>query len=276
MFLKDQVALITGGAKGMGEATAKLFAKEGAKIVIADLDIDSAKKVAATINHSGGTARTYNKVDVTDKNTIKQTIEAAIEEFGKIDILVNCAGGTIGGGNGNTENLDMEDWEKTMQLNLNGTLYPILEVLPYMKKQGFGRIVNFSSMGAFDAYTVVLHYHAAKGAVESLTHNLAFELAPAGINVNVISPGPIMTPFWEELLPAGDARDRFFRDLSAKEVPMKRMGTAEDIAGVCLFLSSSLSNFVTGQKIYVGGGMGNILSHNSTFLMTGENLIVNK
>ncbi|MGK7379075.1 SDR family NAD(P)-dependent oxidoreductase [Planococcus sp. 1R117A] len=276
MFLKNQVALITGGAKGMGEATSKLFAEEGAKIVIADLDFDSAKKVAATINHSGGTARAYNKVDVTDKNTIKQTIEAAIEEFGKIDILVNCAGGTIGGGNGNTENLDMDDWEKTMQLNLNGTLYPILEVLPYMKKQAFGRIVNFSSMGAFDAYTVVLHYHAAKGAVESLTHNLAFELAPAGINVNVISPGPIMTPFWEELLPAGEARDRFFQDLSAKEVPMKRMGTAEDIAGVCLFLASGLSNFVTGQKIYVGGGMGNILSHNSTFLMTNENSIVNK
>ena len=276
MFLKDQVALITGGAKGMGEAASKLFAEQGAKVVIADLDIDTATEVATAINHSGGTARAYNKVDVTNKNDIKQTIEAAVQEFGKIDILVNCAGGTFGGGNGNTDNLDMEDWEKTMQLNLNGTLNPILEVLPFMKKQQFGRIINFSSMGAFDAYTVVLHYHAAKGAVESLTHNLAFELAPKGINVNVISPGPIMTPFWEELLPAGNERDQFFQGLSAKEVPMKRMGTAEDIAGVCLFLASSLSNFVTGQKIYVGGGMGNILSHNSTFLMTNENLMVNK
>ncbi len=103
----------------------------------------------------------------------------------------------------------MDDWDKTLQLNLNGTLNPILEVLPYMKKQKSGKIVNFSSMGAFNAYTVVLHYHAAKGAVESLTHNLAFELAPLGIHVNVISPGPIMTPFWDEIMPPGPERDLF-------------------------------------------------------------------
>lgn len=276
MLLKDQVAIITGGAKGMGEATAKMFAAEGAKVVIADLDKIGADALVEAITAKGGTARTYNKVDVTNKEDLQQTVDSTIKDFGQIDILVNCAGGTFGGGNGNSDNLNMDDWEKTMQLNLNGTLNPILAVLPQMKKRNFGRIINFSSMGAFDAYTVVLHYHAAKGAVESLTHNLAFELAPKGINVNVISPGPIMTPFWEELLPAGNERTQFFDQLSAKEVPMQRMGTADDIAGVCLFLSSKLSNFVTGQKIYVGGGMGNILSHNSTFLMTSENNMVNK
>ncbi len=167
MLLKDKVAIVTGGANGMGEATCLKFAEEGAKVVIADLNLDSAQNVADKINTSGGTARAYNKVDVTDKQAIKDLVDATISEFGKIDILINCAGGTFGA-NGTSENINMEDWDRTIALNLNGTLHPILEVLPHMKKQKYGKIVNFSSMGAFDAYTVVLHYHAAKGAVESL------------------------------------------------------------------------------------------------------------
>jgi NAD(P)-dependent dehydrogenase (short-subunit alcohol dehydrogenase family) len=275
MLLKDKIAVITGGAKGMGEAASKRFAEQGATVVIADLDFDAARFVADNIQTAGGQARAYNQVDVTDPSTIKATVDQAIEEFGKIDILVNCAGGTFGA-NGSSENINMNDWDRTMKLNLNGTLNPIMEILPYMKKQKYGKIVNFSSMGAFNAYTVVLHYHAAKGAVESLTHNLAFELAPVGIHVNVISPGPIMTPFWDELMPPGPERDQFTAALAKKEVPMQRMGTAEDIAGVCLFLGSGLSDYVTGQKIYVGGGMGNIISHNSTFLSSDENKQVNK
>jgi NAD(P)-dependent dehydrogenase (short-subunit alcohol dehydrogenase family) len=275
MLLKDKIAIVTGGAKGMGEATCKRFAEQGATVIIADLDFDLAQTVANTINSSGGKARAYSKVDVTDNSTIKETVNAAIVEFDRIDILINCAGGTFGA-NGTSENINMKDWNKTIELNLNGTLNPIMEVLPYMKNQKYGKIVNFSSMGAFHAYTVVLHYHAAKGAVESLTHNLAFELAPLGIHVNVISPGPIMTPFWDELMPPGPERDQFTDALAKKEVPMQRMGTPEDIAGVCLFLASNLSDYVTGQKINVGGGMGNIISHNSTFLSSDENKQVNK
>ena len=275
MLLKDKIAVITGGAKGMGEATSKKFAEQGAIVVIADLDFDAARIVADNIQTGGGQARAYNQVDVTNQLTIKATVDQAMKEFGRIDILVNCAGGTFGA-NGSSENINMNDWDRTMKLNLNGTLNPIMEILPYMKKQKSGKIVNFSSIGAFNAYTVVLHYHAAKGAVESLTHNLAFELAPLGIHANVISPGPIMTPFWDELMPTGPERDQFTEALANKEVPMQRMGTAEDIAGVCLFLASGLSDYVTGQKINVGGGMGNIISHNSTFLSSDENKQVNK
>ncbi|MGF6951074.1 NAD(P)-dependent dehydrogenase (short-subunit alcohol dehydrogenase family) [Neobacillus sp. B4I6] len=275
MLLKDKIAVITGGAKGMGEATSKKFAEQGATVVIADLDFDAARIVADNIQTGGGQARAYNQVDVTNQLTIKATVDQAMKEFGRIDILVNCAGGTFGA-NGSSENINMNDWDRTMKLNLNGTLNPIMEILPYMKKQKSGKIVNFSSIGAFNAYTVVLHYHAAKGAVESLTHNLAFELAPLGIHANVISPGPIMTPFWDELMPTGPERDQFTEALANKEVPMQRMGTAEDIAGVCLFLASGLSDYVTGQKINVGGGMGNIISHNSTFLSSDENKQVNK
>jgi NAD(P)-dependent dehydrogenase (short-subunit alcohol dehydrogenase family) len=275
MLLKDKIAVITGGAKGMGEATSKKFAEQGATVVIADLDFDAARIVADNIQTGSGQARAYNQVDVTNQLTIKATVDQAMKEFGRIDILVNCAGGTFGA-NGSSENINMNDWDRTMKLNLNGTLNPIMEILPYMKKQKSGKIVNFSSIGAFNAYTVVLHYHAAKGAVESLTHNLAFELAPLGIHANVISPGPIMTPFWDELMPTGPERDQFTEALANKEVPMQRMGTAEDIAGVCLFLASGLSDYVTGQKINVGGGMGNIISHNSTFLSSDENKQVNK
>ncbi|MDR7236336.1 SDR family NAD(P)-dependent oxidoreductase [Neobacillus drentensis] len=133
--------------------------EQGATVVIADLDFEVACIVADNIQKEGGQARAYNQVDVTNQSTIKATVDQAIEEFDRIDILVNCAGGTFGA-NGSSENINMNDWDRTMKLNLNGTLNPIMEILPYMKKQKYGKIVNFSSMGAFNAYTVVLHYHA--------------------------------------------------------------------------------------------------------------------
>ena len=132
MLLKDKVALITGGAKGMGEATSLKFAEQGAKVIIADLNIDAAKETAEKINEQKGTARAYAQVDVTDKDSIKNTVDKTMEEFGKIDVLINFAGGTFGS-EGTTENINMDDWDKTIDLNLNGTIYPILEVLPHMK-----------------------------------------------------------------------------------------------------------------------------------------------
>ena len=202
-------------------------------------------------------------------------VESTIHQFGQIDVLVNCAGGVLSG-NGTSENITRGDWDRVIDLNLNGTVNIILEVLPHMKNRQYGKIVNFSSMGAFNPYSVVLHYHAAKGAIESLTSNLAFELAPQGIFVNVIAPGPIMTPFWDKVIPAGADKAMLTDAIAEKEVPLGRFGTAEDIAGVALFLSSNLSDFVTGEKINVGGGMGNVVSHNSTFLSSKENQIINK
>lgn len=275
MLLKDKVAIVTGGSNGMGEAVSRKFAAEGAKVIIADLNVEKGKRVASEISESGGICEVFSKMDITNVEDVKTTVQRTIERFGTIDILVNCAGGVLSD-NGTSENVNMADWNRVIDLNLNGTMNVIMEVLPHMKQKKYGKIVNFSSMGAFNAYTVVLHYHAAKGAIESLTHNLAFELAPSGIYVNVITPGPIMTPFWDKVMPPGQERDVLTDAIAEKEVPLGRFGTAEDIAGVALFLSSSLSDYVTGQKINVGGGMGNILSHNSTFLSSAQNAQINK
>ncbi|QCR32133.1 SDR family NAD(P)-dependent oxidoreductase [Lysinibacillus sp. SGAir0095] len=275
MLLNQRIAIVTGGSNGMGEAIVKKFASEGAIVVIADIHVDRAIQVANEINATGGTCKVFGKVDITDKNQVQYTVQETVKSFGRIDILINCAGGVLSG-NGTSDNITMDDWNKVLDLNLNGTMNMILEVLPFMKAEGYGKIVNFTSMGAFNPYSTVLHYHAAKGAIESVTANLAFELAPQGIYVNSVAPGPIRTTFWDKLMPPGEERDRFMENLAEKEVPLGRMGTAEDIAGVALFLSSSLSDFVTGEKINVGGGMGNIISHNSTYLSSKENSIINK
>jgi Dehydrogenases with different specificities (related to short-chain alcohol dehydrogenases) len=271
MLLKDQVAVVTGGAKGMGRSISVKFAEEGASVVIADIDLTGAQKVAGQIISSGGKAIAV-KTDITNKVQIQEMVDSAINQFGKIDILINNAGGVPGtDGRGDSETIVDEEWDRIMELNLKGTLNVTLAILPHMKQRNFGKIVNFSSMGAFNCLVPVLHYHASKGAIESLTTNLAFELAPQNIHVNTIVPGPIVTPFWDELMPPSPEREAFFNALCHKEVPLGRMGTPEDIAGVALFLASPLSDYVTGQKIYVGGGLGCIYSHESTFLSCEKN-----
>jgi len=276
IILENRVAIITGGAKGMGEDMGVTFAEEGCSVVIGDIDFDGARSVAGRIQVKGGKAIAV-RCDITKQDQIDAMVKAAILEFGKIDILVNCAGGVAGtDGTGSSETIRISDWDRIIELNLKGTFLVTLAVLPYMKKQKYGKIINFSSMGAFDPRTSVLHYHAAKGGVESLTANLAFELAPLQIHVNTIVPGPIVTPFWDELMPPGPERDAFFKALSEKEAPLQRMGYPKDITGAALYLASDMSDYVTGQKIYVGGGMGNVLPHEGTFLMSKEQKILKK
>lgn len=271
MMLKDRVAIVTGGAKGMGRSTSLKFAEEGCAVVVADIDIESAQNVAEEIAAMGGKA-IATRTDVTNKAEIREMVEKTIREFGKIDILINTAGGVPGTeGRGDSETILEDEWDRIVNLNLKGTLNVTLGVLPHMKERKFGKIVNFSSMGAFHPSISVLHYHSSKGAIEALSTNLAFELAPQNIYVNTIVPGPIVTPFWNSLMPPGPERDAFFNALGHKEVPLGRIGTPEDIAGVALFLASPLSDYVTGQTIFVGGGMGCISSHEATFLSCDAN-----
>jgi NAD(P)-dependent dehydrogenase (short-subunit alcohol dehydrogenase family) len=264
MLLKDKVAVVTGGAKGMGKGISLTFAEEGCAVVVSDIDIEGARGVAAEIVAQGGRALAI-KADITKSAEVQNMVDQTTREFGGIDILVNNAGGVPGTkGSGNSDTISEEEWDRIIELNLKGPFLVCRAVLPGMKKNRYGKIINLSSMGAVSPAVSVLHYHAAKAGVLGLTLNLAFELAPQGVYVNAIVPGPVETPFWDALMPAGPERDKFLTALAKHEVPIGRIGTPQDIANVALFLASRLSDYMTGQVLCVAGGQP-MLSQASTF-----------
>ena len=262
-MLEGQVAIITGATSGMGEATARLFASEGASVIIGGRSVDKGTAIASEICASGGVARYYGPMDVTSEESIKSAVISAVVEFGKIDIVATFAGKTFDGeGLSTTENFN-----KTIAANTKGTYDTVFAVLPYMKERKSGKIIICSSNGAFNPTTPAYMYHMAKAACESLTVNLAMELAPLGIRVNCIKPGPIETPFWDELASQGAEIDSLLKGIAEHEVPMGRIGKPEDIAGPALFLASELSSYITGLCLYVGGGIGYIYSHAQSFIL---------
>jgi NAD(P)-dependent dehydrogenase (short-subunit alcohol dehydrogenase family) len=264
MLLKDKVAIITGGAKGMGKGIALKFAEEGCDVVVCDIDVAGAGEVAREIEGLGRKALAA-RVDITKSAEIEEMVAKVASEFGKIDILVNNAGGVPGThGAGSSETITEAEWDRIMALNLKGPFLMCKAVLPYMKQRRSGKIISLSSMGAVCPSVSVLHYHSAKAGILGLTINLAFELAPLNIHVNAIVPGPIETPFWDNLMPKGPERDAFFAALAKREVPLGRMGTPKDIAGAALFLASELSDFVTGQIMHVAGGIP-LMAQEATF-----------
>jgi len=261
-MLKGKVALITGATSGMGEAVARLFAKEGAICVLGGRTVSKGEKLASEISVLGGEARYYGSMDVTSDESIKETVDKAIAEFGTIDILATFAGQTFDG-----EGIDPQvAYEKTFKSNTEGTFKTVFAVLPHMKAKKSGNIIICSSNGAFNPTTPAYIYHMAKGACESLTVNLAMDVAPLGIRVNCIKPGPIRTAFWDELA-EGEALENLLDGIAKHEVPMERIGTAEDIAGPALFFASDLSAYITGLCLYVGGGIGYVYSHAQSFLL---------
>ena len=264
MLLKDQVAIVTGGAKGMGKGIALKFAEEGSRVVVTDIDIAGAQEVAEEIKSRGGKSLAV-KADITKSAEVEATVAKTLEDFGTIDILINNAGGVPGThGAGDSETITEDEWDRIIAINLKGPFLVCKAVLPTMKKNRSGRIVNLSSMGAVCPAVSVLHYHSAKAGILGLTINLAFELAPLNIRVNAIVPGPVETPFWDSLMPRGPERDKFFAALSKREVPLGRMGQPKDIAGAALFLASDLSDYMTGQVLNVAGGLP-LLSQAATF-----------
>jgi len=267
LLLQNRVAVITGSASGMGKAMALRFAQEGCNIVVTDLNLAGAQKVAEEIK-SGGRKAIAIQTDISNSKDIKSMIEKSGQTFGKIDILVNNAG-TAGGAN--LEASDEDEWDRVLALNLKGAFLTCKSAVPYMKKQRYGKIINLSSMGAVRPSISVLAYHSAKAGIIGLTRNLAFELAPFNIYVNCIVPGPIETPFWDPLSKGMSAEDKkaFFAALAKKEVPLGRMGAPEDIAGPALFFASDLSSYVTGQVMCVAGGQPG-LTADMTFISSEE------
>jgi NAD(P)-dependent dehydrogenase (short-subunit alcohol dehydrogenase family) len=255
MLLENRVAIITGGAKGIGRGIALKFATEGCDVVVNAMHIEGARKVAAEVEALGRRAMAI-KADVSRSAEVDSMVEQTIKKFGRIDILVNNAGGTGLAKDTAIENTSEEDWDRIVDINLKGQFLCCRAVVPYMKKNKYGKIINVSSMGAIQPPAPIAHYHAAKGGVLSLTKNLAFELALFNITVNAILPGPIKSEFFNEMLKAmsREEGEAFFRMLGGR-VPMGRMGEPEEVAGVALFLASDLSSYVTGDAINVGGGL---------------------
>ena len=264
MLLEDKVAIITGGAKGMGRGIALRFAEEGADIVACDIDLEGCRSVADEVRALGRKALAF-KTDITSKPEIDEMVAGTLEGLGTIDILINCAGGVPGThGSGATGTFNEEEWDRIVDINLKGPWLMSEAVLPTMKEKKWGRIVFIASMGAVSPVVSVLHYHSAKAGTIGLSLNLAFELAPLNICVNTIVPGPIETTFWDSLMPPGPERDAFFAAVSKREVPLGRVGSSKDIAGAALFFASELSDYVTGQTLCVAGGQP-MLAQEATF-----------
>ncbi len=245
MRLKDKVAIITGAAAGMGAATARLFAREGAKLVLTDIDEKDGPAVAADIVRTNGNAR-FEKHDVSSDTDWQRIVDAALAAYGRIDILINNAGvsGSI------PDKLDLDMWDRQFSINARGNFLGIRAVVPTMQKQMSGSIVNISSIsGVVGQAYVHMAYNAAKGAVRTMTKAAAVQYAPENIRVNSVHPG-IMPPMRTSKLTADPA----VREKMIRAVPMRREGRIEEVAYANLFLASDEASYITGVELMVDGG----------------------
>ncbi len=257
MLLEGRVAIVTGGASGIGRGIAQRFAREGAKVTIADVAMPKAEETLRSIEAAGGQALVV-ACDVTDAGQIRAMADATVAAFGKIDILVNNAGALLGGVHtpSNLAAITDEAWDRMVNLNLKGAFLCSREMAPRMQPNRYGKIVNISSIGAVHPPKPTAHYNSAKAGLLGLTYDMATEFARDNITVNAIMPGPVRTSFYDETIGSlsGEEKDGFFGMLGT-EVPLQRIGTPEDIAGAALFLASDLSSYVTGVALPVAGGL---------------------
>lgn len=252
-MLSNRVAIITGGARGIGKGIALKFADEGCSIVIADVLVNEAGKTVEQISQKGREA-IFVQCDVSKSRQVQDLVDQTINRFGKVDILVNNAG--IAGAVKSIVDVSEEEWDRLLAINLKGVFLCCKAVVPYMKKKGYGKIINISSSAAVAPPAPVIHYSASKTGVLGLTRDLALELAPLNICVNAILPGVIPTDIYDDLqvFPPGVKKEDVFAEMGKMFAPMQRLGTPEDIAGAALFLASDLSAYVTGDRIIVAGG----------------------
>ena len=249
MKLKNKVALITGGGIGIGKATAILFAKEGAKVVITGRTEKKLKHVAEGARKEG-LKIDYLVSDVSKEEDCKEAIDYTINKYGRIDILFNNAGVLY---TGTTHETPTEIWDKTFAVNARGTYLMSRYTIPHMLKQGKGCIINNSSVLGLKAVPGVAAYNATKGAVTQLTRSMALEYSSKGIRVNAICPGTIVTPMVEGLFEQfGDrkAAEELFKSFH----PIGRLGRPEEIAHAVLFLCDDNVEFMTGTMLSVDGG----------------------
>ncbi len=262
MDITDKVALITGGGRSIGRGIALVMARNGANVAIADLHFDDAASVASEINSLGRAALPVIS-DVTDQASVDSMIHTVLERFGRIDILVNNAGVIAAPGWESREVPSDEDWDLIFGINVRGIARVTETVIPHMKNQRYGKIVNISSVAGRLGSRTSVPYSASKAAVINLTQTTAVELAEFNINVNAICPGILWTPMWQRIAVRYEKIHERDRGLSEREVfdryvaertPLGRAQSPEDIGNAATFLVSDLASNITGQTLNVSGG----------------------
>jgi len=243
--LENKVAIITGAGSGIGKATALAFAREGAKILVADWSEEGGTETVSQIKKEKGEA-IFVKTDVSNEENVGKMADACLAEFGKIDILVNNAGIVKMGALHETSE---SDWDEVLSVNLKGVFLCSKKVIPEMLKQGKGKIVNISSIAGLVGFAQVGAYCASKGGIIALTREMAIEYAGQKINVNCIAPGIIKTAMTKDMI-ADPVQKQSFES----STPYPRLGEPEDIAMAAVYLASEESDFVTGEVLVVDGG----------------------
>lgn len=258
--VNGKVAIVTGGASGIGAACARVLAREGAKVLITDIDSAQGEAVAADIAKAGGTAA-FAKQDVTSEDQWKAVVSQAVSQWGKLDVLVNNAGVGLAG---SILDFSLDDWRRQMAINVDGVFLGTKQAVRAMKETGGGSIIMMSSVAGFVGSPRLAGYCATKGAVRLFTKAVALECAQNdwNIRVNSVHPGIIDTPIWTKIpmggqqfnQPAGaNAIDP--NALAAIGAPLKRPGKPEDIANAVLFLASDASSYMTGAEMVIDGGI---------------------
>lgn len=244
--LENKTALVTGARRGIGKAIALKLAQEGTKVAVTDISKEDCEEVVEEIENNGGKAIAL-KLDVTDEEEIKNSIQKTEEKLGSLDILVNNAG--IGTATDLTE-MSKEDWRKTLGVNLEGAFLCTREALEPMMDQGWGRIINISSIASYLFWPQLTHYSASKAGIIGMTKNVAGRVGKHNITANAICPGAIETKMLDDLLKElGMTREQII-----KQTPAGRIGNPEDIANLVAFLASEEASFITGQAITADGG----------------------
>ncbi|MCD6167997.1 MAG: 3-oxoacyl-ACP reductase FabG [Caldisericia bacterium] len=241
--VKDKVIIITGGAGGIGKETAKLLAKEGAKVVIFDINEDRLTEAKKEIEKYGIVKAI--KADVTDFKSVSDAVNKVYEKFGKIDVLINNAGITR---DGFLSKMDLEDWNKVIAVNLTGVFNTTKAVVPYMLERGKGNIISISSVVGVYGNIGQTNYAASKAGIIGMTKTWAKELGRKGIRANAVAPGFIKTEMTAKV-------PEKVINIMIEKTPLGRMGEPEDVANLLLFLSSDESSFINGQVIGVDGGL---------------------
>lgn len=254
MRLQDKIAVVTGAGGYIGSAIAVRLAEEGAKVIVNDMSSDKAEKTVKEISNTGGKAIVI-QADVTDRGEVGSMMDRTVEIFGRVNILVNVAGGPR---NNLLTDLSEEDWDYTINLNLKGSFNCIQAAAKYMMKQKHGKIVNTSSTAKngvpWFSHIGQSNYSSAKAALTGLTRSLAQELAPYSINVNCVIPGPVETPKSRELFRQLE-KDPQVRVSPLRLIPLRRLGKPADVANAVLFLASEEASYITGSLLYVSGGL---------------------